>query len=73
MHGRERVWWGIHDRRGLVWHGACVAGEVCVARGHMWQGGMHGRGDVWQGGLRAGETTTEAGGTHPTRMHSCLF
>ena len=23
------------------------------------------------GGVRAGETATEAGATHPTRMHSC--
>ena len=23
------------------------------------------------GGVRAGETATEAGGTHPTGMHSC--
>ena len=30
-------------------------------------GGMHGRGHV----CVAGETGTEADGTHPTRMHSC--
>ena len=48
--------------------------------GHAWQGG------VWQGGgmhareagmpgkwgVRAGETATEAGGIHPTGMHSCF-
>ena len=41
-----RVWWGMHDRRGLAWQGVCVVGEVCVARGNMWQGGMYGRGDM---------------------------
>ena len=30
-------------------------------------GGMRGR---W--GVHAGETATEAGGTHPTGMHSCF-
>ena len=56
---------------------------MCVARGHGWQGAcmaegeMHGRGAcvcVCGGGggvMRAGETATEAGGTHPTGMHSC--
>ena len=32
-------------------------------------GGMRGRGR----GLRAGDTATEAGGTHPTGMHSCFL
>ena len=44
--------------------------------GHVWQEGMHGsgcvvRGHAWQGDMRAGETATEAGGTHPAGMHSC--
>ena len=50
---------------------------------HSVQGGMHGRGSVhsrghvwqgctWGGACVAGETATEAGGTHPTGMHSCL-
>ena len=33
-----------------------------------------GLGCVWQreeGGMRAGQTVTEAGGTHPAGMHSC--
>ena len=30
------------------------------------------RGCVWQGGMHSGKTVTEAGGTHPTGMHSCL-
>ena len=40
-----------------------------------WQkGDMHGRGCVWRGGgMCAGETATEAGGTHPTEMHSCCI
>ena len=63
--------------------GACVVGwpawqGVCVAGGHVWQG-VHGRGGwcmegghVWQGGgVRAGDTATEAGGMHPTKMHFC--
>ena len=36
-------------------------------QGALWQEGMHGRG----GACVAGETATEAGGTHPTGMHSC--
>ena len=36
-------------------------------------GGVHGRGHSWQGGVHAGETATEAGGTHPTGMHSCNY
>ena len=34
-----------------------------MAGGHTWQW-------VCVGGMRAGETATEAGGTHPTGMHS---
>ena len=39
---------------------------------------MRGRVCVWPGGVRgggacvAGETAAAVGGTHPTRMHSCL-
>ena len=44
-----------------------MAGGVCGRR-HAWQGAcMAGR--AWI----AGETTIEAGGTHPTGMHSCFF
>ena len=39
-----------------------------MARGCV-AGGMRGKGG---GGLHAGETATEAGGTYPTGMHSCL-
>ena len=45
--------------------GVCVVVGTCVARG------MHGRGHAWQGACVAGEMATEAGGTHPTGMHSC--
>ena len=39
--------------------------------GHAWRrGGV--AGGAWQGGLHAGETVTEADGTHPPVMHSCL-
>ena len=35
-------------------------------------GGMHFRGHAWQGGMHAGEMATEAGGTHPAGMPTCL-
>ena len=35
-------------------------------------GGMRGGGHTWQGSVRAGETATEACGTNPTGMHSCI-
>ena len=45
--------------RGCAWsEGMCVS---------KWGGGMHGKGM----GIRAGETATEAGGTHPAGRHSC--
>ena len=53
-------------------------GGSCVAKGgHVWQGsttgGVRGGGGehVWQGGMLAGETATEASGTHPIGMRSC--
>ena len=49
-------------------------GNMC-GRGHARQGDMHDRGCVAWGvcgrGVHAGETSTEAGGMHPTGMHSC--
>ena len=38
-----------------------------VKRGMHSMGGLHGK-----GGVRARETASEAGGTHPTGMHSCF-
>ena len=39
---------------------------------HMWKrGSMHGRGVHGEGVCVAGETATEAGGTHSTGMFSC--
>ena len=35
------------------------------------RGSVHGRGGMHGGGVHAGEMATEAGGTHPTGMHSC--
>ena len=65
-----------------TWWGACVAG------GCVWQGGHAWWGCVWQGGMNGGvcvvggmhgggvcmaeKMAIAAGGTHPTRMHSCL-
>ena len=52
------------------------ANEVC--EGYVFTSVCHsvqrGGGHVWRGGgVHAGETATEAGGTHPTGMHSCCF
>ena len=64
---------GMHGKGGHAWWRRCVR-----------QGGMHGRGGmcgrrgvargacvVGGGDMHSGETTTEAGGTLPTGMHSC--
>ena len=51
---------GMHDR-GWGW------GVVCMAGGHVWRDGPCVGGDMY-----GGETVTEAGGTHPTGMHSCV-
>ena len=78
---RDCAWQGeacvakdVHGR------GACV--RACVAGGHAWQvhactvgeacvaGAVHGR--EGRRGTCAGEMATEAGGTHPTGMNSCL-
>ena len=48
--------------------GACVVNVACIAKGPCMAGGVQGKG----GGVRAGETATEADGTHPTGMHSCF-
>ena len=42
--------------------GGCMAKGVCVAKGDMCGEG---------GACVAGDMATSAGGTHPTRMHSC--
>ena len=48
------------QRQVYVWgRGTCMAGSVCS------------RGACIAGGMCAGETATEAGGMHPTGMHSC--
>ena len=58
----EYVWQkgGMHGKGGIHGRGACVTR------------GMYGRGHAWQEGMHAGEKVTEAGGTHPTGMHSCI-
>ena len=35
--------------------------------------GVCGRGHAWQGACMAGKMAIAAGGTHPTRMHSCFL
>ena len=63
--GRKgHAWWGVYDR------------------GSAWQRGMHGRGacmvgEEYEVGSMRGfvcvqEMVTEACGTHPTGMHSCI-
>ena len=42
-------------------------GQGCVCGGWDMCGERH----AWQGVCVAGEMATEAGGTHPTGMHSC--
>ena len=51
--------------------GACAAKEGCG--GVRGKGGVcgRGRGGMRGRGIHAGETVTEAGGMHPTGMHSC--
>ena len=57
--------------------GKVIFSEACVSdSGPAWQGPV--RGMCVAGGCMAGracmvgETATEAGGTHPTGMHSCV-
>ena len=45
-----------------VHRAACMVEGACVVGGH-----------AWQGACMAGEMATEAGGVHPTGMHSCLL
>ena len=56
---------GVHGKGGHAWWGACVAG------GHVWWGVCMAE-ECVAGGMIAEEMATEAGGTHPTGMHSCL-
>ena len=53
---------------GGVHSGVCAWQGVCVTGGCAWKVG-HGR----QRGMHSGQTNTEAGGTHPSGMHSCLY
>ena len=78
---------GVHGR-GCVWQGVCMAGGVHgggmhdMGGGCARQKGVRGGGYVWEGvwmegvcvvgDVRAGDTSTKAGGTHPTLMHSCF-
>ena len=78
--------WGMQGRGSMVagcaWQGACGRGYAWQGGRHVWKGGgcMHGKvGGMCGGGMHgrgacvAGETATAAGGTHPTRIHSCLY
>ena len=46
--------------------GTCMAGGGMCGRGVYMEGGH-----AWQS-VCAGETVSEAGGKHPTGMHSCI-
>ena len=64
---QRHTWWGtyvvgVHVRANVA--GTCVAAVSCMTRGG---GGMYGGGSVC-----AKDIVTEAGGTHPTGMHSCV-
>ena len=76
----------MHGEGGRYGKGACMAIGGCVTRGTRVAGDVHGGGGAcvvkrvcvmgwgyaWQkAGMGAGETATEAGGMHPTGMHSC--
>ena len=85
MHGGSmaggHTWW----EHGRDIHGGGMAGGIHgggMAGGHTWWG--HGRGaymvgawqgahmvGAWQEGMHLGDTASEAGGMHPTGMHSC--
>ena len=58
--------------------GGCIPGcawaeAVCIPACTRGGGGQCG-GDVWTGGLvHTPGTDAEACGTHPTRMHSCVY
>ena len=63
MCGRE----GVRGGGGHAWQGVGMVGMG-------WCGCVHDMGGhVWFRGCVAGETATEAGGTHLTGMHSCIF
>ena len=50
-----------------------MAKGACVVKGGVHgEGGMHGRGACMVEVCMVRETATEADGTHPTGMHSCL-
>ena len=69
-HVRQRG--NMCGKGGHVWWGACMVKGMHGERGAcMAREGMHGRGTCMVGGMCAGEMATEAGGTHPTGMHSC--
>ena len=48
--------------------GMCGGGAYVAREGHAWRGAA-----CVAVGVRAGEMATEAGGTHPIGMHSCLI
>ena len=70
VHGREGVWqrgaWQGSYVEGKGHAGACMVVGVCMVVGACVAGGMFGR-----VGVCTGEIATEAGGMHPTGMHSC--
>ena len=68
MHGRGEAW-----QEWSAWQGTFMVGACMVEGGMRGGGGMHGSRCVCGRSVSAGEMATEAGGMHPTGMHSCCF
>ena len=67
LSGRLRIWLRAADTP--YWNAFLFHRHRCIhgGGGRVWQGGH-----AWQGACVAVKTRTEATGTHPTGMHSCL-
>ena len=65
---------GMHGPRRGAWSwGVCMIPGVHGPLGCLLPGGACSLGGAWFGGTwQRPPTTTAAGGTHPTGMHSCL-
>ena len=61
---------GMHNEGAMRGRGACMTREGAYVAGGCVAGGVHGRG-ACVGAVHAGNTATEASGTHPTGTLSC--
>ena len=64
---------GAYVAKGAIFgeRGPCIVKRVCMTKGACMKKGVCGRAHACQGDVHVGEMVTEAGGTHPTGMHSC--